>query len=161
MPELVRKSIWHQEEMPPRLWMQNDMLGRWDHTDSGEVNKSTFKDRADLGNLRFVEQGQGNLISSMVAPGLHRPILDLDMPHGYVPSRSRGHGHLYLNNVVLNDAEHWLLISTLVQLKILGRGSLAQLEAHGLSLTRPPHTKYTPPVPMEDDHGNIPGWLRP
>jgi hypothetical protein len=121
-----------------RQWMQNDFIDVF--LDSGETSTHVFKERAKLGNLRFVEKGKGNLISSMVRPEVHRPILDLDKPHAYVPSSTPGHGHLYLD-VTLNEMEHYLLISTLVQLRILGRGSQHQLEAHSMSLTRPPHVK--------------------
>jgi hypothetical protein len=37
------------------------------------------------------------LVSSLTIDGKHMPILDLDFPHSYVPSSTRGHAHLYLN----------------------------------------------------------------
>lgn len=128
-----------------RRWMQNDFLDVY--ADSTKLTLHVAKERASMGNLRFVDRGAGNLISSMVAPDQHRPVLDLDFPHVYVPSTTPGHGHLYINNVVLNDLQHYVLISTLVQLGILSEGSKVQLDAHGLSLTRPPHVK------KKDEHG--------
>lgn len=131
-----------------RLWMQNDFIDVFEDSEATPIE--TFKRRAKMGNLRFVRRGAGNLISSMVAPDQHRPVLDLDKSHVYVASSTPGHGHLYLNNVVLNDMEHYLLISTLTRLGILGKGSQAQLDAHNMSLTRPPHVKkkdqYVPPT---------------
>lgn len=123
-----------------RLWMQNDFLNIY-RDESGDVTREGLQRRARQGNLRFVERGEGNLISSMVAPDQHRPVLDLDMPHIYVPSSTPGHGHLYINNVVLNDMAHYVLISTLVELGILGPGSRVQLDTHNMSMTRPPHVK--------------------
>lgn len=137
-----------------RKWMQNDFLDAF--ADSSEVTVALMKRRAKNGNLRFVDEGSGNLISSMVAPDMHRPVLDLDFPHVYVPSTTPGHGHLYINNVVLNDLQHYLLISTLVELGILSRGSKIQLDSHGLSLTRPPHVKKKDHAGRDlkfDEHG--------
>lgn len=137
-----------------RSWMQNDFLDAF--SDSEKVTIDLAKRRARKGNLRFVDPGQGNLISSMVAPDKHRPVIDLDMPHVYVPSTTPGHGHLYINNVVLDDMQHYLLIQTLVQLGIIGQGSRVQLDAHGLSLTRPPHVKKKDEYGRElrfDEHG--------
>lgn len=123
-----------------RLWMQNDFLDTY-IDESGDVTKEGLQRRARQGNLRFIGRGDGNLISSMVAPDQHRPVLDLDLPHVYVPSSTPGHGHLYINNVVLNDMQHYVLITTLVELGILGKGSRVQLDTHNMSLTRPPHVK--------------------
>jgi hypothetical protein len=43
---------------------------------------------------------------------MHAPVLDLDIPHRYVPSSTPGHGHLYLDiEVQWNDYVEWLTLS--------------------------------------------------
>jgi hypothetical protein len=123
-----------------RMWMQDDHL-HIRSRDSGEVSVDRYRRNANEGNLRFVAPREGNLVSSMVQPGFHRPVLDLDIPHMYVPSSTPGHGHLYLNGVFLNDSQHFAFISSLVHFNVLGEGSLAQVKAQNMSLVRAMHIR--------------------
>lgn len=59
---------------------------------------------------------EANLISSLTTAGTHRPILDLDFPHRYVPSSTPGHGHLYLDI----DLPRWRWTILMLGLRIGG-----------------------------------------
>ncbi len=40
---------------------------------------------------------QANLLSSLCEDGLHRPVLDFDIPARLIPSSTPGHTHLYID----------------------------------------------------------------
>jgi hypothetical protein len=56
------------------------------------------------------EQDANIVTSELTAPGnWHAPVLDLDIPHRYVPSSTEGHGHLYLDIAVpFDQMMEWL-----------------------------------------------------
>ena len=130
-----------------RCWMQNDHLIDFD--DSTRPTEDVMRRNAIRGNLRFVPPGTGNLISSMVEADRHRPIIDLDIPHMYVPSSTTGHGHLYLDGLEMNDATHFTFMAMLHHYGVVKDGTLAQVKAHNMTLARPPHVRKryasTPP----------------
>ena len=133
MKEITRSG----NERFPRRWMMDDNLAMTAES-SLRLTAETFRARAKIGNLRFVEEGEGNLVSSMVELGQHRPILDLDFAHQYVPSSTEGHGHLYIDHLLMDDTEYFGLLSSLHHFGILGRGSVEQFKAHAMSLVRAP-----------------------
>lgn len=57
-----------------------------------------------------------NLISSRTEGGMHKPILDLDWQHRYVPSTTGGHAHLYLDIEI--SYARWLLL--MIALRLAG-----------------------------------------
>lgn len=110
------------------------------HASYDKIGAERIRERATNGNLRFVKRGEGNLISSLIAPDMHLPALDLDLDHLYVPSSSPGHGHLYLTTP-LSTARYHTLLSVLYSYGIVQRGILYQVEAHGMTTVRQPHVK--------------------
>ncbi len=60
----------------------------------------------------------GNLVSSYVDgyTGWHMPVLDIDIPHDYVPSTTSGHAHLYLNEPI----RWWRFVILLIGLRVAG-----------------------------------------
>lgn len=133
--------IQRQQDTYPRRWMKDDYLNTYDDTPSTKLTAERFRMRAKKGNLRFTEEGEGNLISSMVELNLHRPILDLDFPHAYVPSSTPGHGHLYIDHILMDDTEYFGLLASLHHFGIVGKGSVEQFKAHAMSLVRAPGVK--------------------
>jgi hypothetical protein len=91
---------------------------------------------------------EGNLISSVIdrphddrRPDRsdHWPVIDLDLPHLYVPSRTEGHGHLYLMpNIPLTHAEYKELLTALRKARIIGEGNLHQFNIDGSTCARLP-----------------------
>ena len=87
-------------------------------------------------------EGGGNLISSELAPQVgtvifHAPLLDLDVPHLYVPSSTPGHGHLYLD-VELTQPEYFHLLDVLAKYGIIEGGWVAATKARGYATLRAP-----------------------
>lgn len=90
----------------------------------------------------------GNLISSVLdrphddrIPNatLHWPVIDLDLPHLYVPSRTEGHAHLYLMpSIPLNHDEYKDLLVALQRGRVLGQGNLHQFTQDGSTTARLP-----------------------
>lgn len=117
-----------------RIRYQNDLLDSEDYQ-SGEVTKQRVAHKNKVGKLR--EDPNGNLITSRLPNGNHLPIIDLDLDHFYIPSRSYGHAHLYLNVEVPHDA-YLNLMTALAECKVVGEGNLNQLIVSGHSSTRLP-----------------------
>lgn len=110
-----------------------------DDENSERVTVEVILDRDKRGNLR--RQSDGNLWSSELgwvadwAAGpnpvrYHAPIIDLDYAHSYVPSKTPGHGHLFIHKAVPEDKLR-NLIEVLVDCGLAGRGNLNQFKAHG------------------------------
>ena len=74
--------------------------------------------------------------------GKHRVLLDLDVPHVYVPSTTDGHGHL-----VIDVPQDWTNLCKLLQLlgdmHILQYGSVDATFSRGETWLRTPGTKKT------------------
>lgn len=117
-----------------RIRYQNDVLDTEDYG-SGEVTKARVEYQNKRGNLR--EDRNGNLITSRLPNGKHLPIIDLDLDHFYIPSRTYGHAHLYLNVEVEHDA-YVNLMQALAECKVVGEGNLNQLLVAGHSSARLP-----------------------
>jgi hypothetical protein len=86
---------------------------------------------ADLSSNRYDGEDEvptdtldsANLVSSIVADGsgLHRPVLDLDMPAYLVPSSTPGHHHLYIDHPMTWEA-YVKLLEALADAGLLERG---------------------------------------
>lgn len=107
---------------------QNDHLLRGLGNDSGTADLQTIKERDAAGNLRL--QNDGNLWGSSLGGGMHAPILDLDFPHSYVPSKTEGHGHLYIHRPV-SRKQLAMLLAALNRAGLMGDGNIHQFEANG------------------------------
>lgn len=139
--DLAEAAVW------PRKRMQQDGL---DHADNSDVDVEGFLNAGRRGNLRFDDDG--NLVSSLVdlQADVFMPILDLDIPHTYVPSGTSGHGHLYLD-IQMSAAQQELLVTVLVGLGVLGQGSATQLQAWGMNMVRRPSLKKGDQAASEED----------
>lgn len=64
-----------------------------------EVRKlrDSYGTRTDEVRTRTDDPDAADLVGSRRRDGLHEPVLDLDIPHSYVPSSTPGHAHLYLD----------------------------------------------------------------
>lgn len=100
-------------------------------------------DAPDETGRRTSEEADANCVSSLLVDGRNAPLLDLDIPHRYVPSSTEGHGHLYLD--VPLDRDRWeLLMTTLGAVGILEPGYVTAAIKRGHSELRLPHVKKNP-----------------
>ena len=88
--------------------------------------------------------GTANVMSSHSAdnPGVHTPILDLDVEHMLIPSSTPGHAHLYINTIMGTKKYRDLLVA-LLDAGIIQRGILDQFDTHGATFLRLPDVKKT------------------
>lgn len=112
----------------------------------GPVERTYWKidlgssDAPDETGRRTSEAADANCVSSLLVDGRNAPLLDLDIPHRYVPSSTEGHGHLYLD--VPLDRDQWeLLMTTLGAVGILEPGYVTAAIRRGHSELRLPHVK--------------------
>lgn len=119
-----------------RTRYQHDRINADNAPDSAYINAEAFRASAEEGKLR--QDDEGNLITSRdrFSPD-HLPIIDLDISHVYVPSRTEGHGHLYLNRRVSFEA-YREIIEVLAKHGIVGQGNLIQLDVYRHSAARLP-----------------------
>lgn len=129
------EKLFHQSD---RIHMKQDAIP---DVDSGEmVDEDLIRETSKKNNLRIVPPEDSNLVSSLTTSGMHKPIIDLDIPHVYVPSSTDGHGHLYLN-VAMSHSDFETLLVTLNHYGIVGEGSVHQLRATGVALARTPDVR--------------------
>lgn len=106
---------------------QVDNLGD-DRVGSDQIDPNTIRRNDAEGKLRL--QADGNLWGSSLGMAMHAPILDLDFPHSYVPSKTEGHGHLYIHKPV--DAKMLAeLLNLLHRMGLMGMGNVHQFEVRG------------------------------
>lgn len=84
-----------------------------------------------------------NIITSKCAdqPGKHRPVLDIDFGARLIPSTQDGRFHLYLDNVVLDDANYRLLLITLSAVGIISQAYANHSLRRGYTAVRLPWVK--------------------
>jgi hypothetical protein len=93
-----------------------------------------------------------NLITSLMpgiplapAGGVHKPVIDIDLPAQLVPSSTPGHYHLYLDVEVPWDA-YVDLLEALAAAGIVEHGYVSASIARGYTAVRPPWVRK--PAPM-------------
>jgi hypothetical protein len=92
-----------------------------------------------------VERNGANLVSSesAVVDGLHLPVIDLDMPHQYVPSSTEGHGHLYIDQPVTWN-QYVNLMSALAEADLIGWPEYFRFLDRGAGYVRPAWVRKDP-----------------
>jgi hypothetical protein len=111
---------------PPRLLSlcgELDYYNRW---------YPAFK----LRMARVADQQEANLISSRLTNGRHAPILDLDYAARLVPSRTKGHYHLYLDGIQLPWWKYRVVLRILAWAGIVEKGWVKSAIAHKGSQVR-------------------------
>lgn len=94
------------------LWYGKALNGR----KPGSFTRSLLSYRQAEDRVQVADLADANLVSSRTTSGWHRPILDLDFPHRYVPSTTPGHGHLYLDI----EVPRWRWILLMLACRIAG-----------------------------------------
>jgi hypothetical protein len=81
-----------------------------------------------------------NLISSLCSDGMHRPVIDIDVPVRYVPSSTDGHGHLYVD-VPMTWEQYQGMLAALSDVGLVQEGYVRAALARGATFVRPPWVK--------------------
>jgi hypothetical protein len=95
--------------------------------------KAVTRDRLE----RVTNRADAHLVSSMVEPGVHMPVLDIDFPAQLVPTSTPGHFHLYLD--IDMDWETYVgLLNALCDAGVIQPGYYANSVRRGASYARLP-----------------------
>lgn len=86
-----------------------------------------------------------NLVSSLCTDGLHRPALDIDTPLLVVQSSTKGHHHLYFDQLALPWWQYKKLLGELADVGILEQAYVEASIARGQTLLRPPGVRRLHP----------------
>ena len=81
---------------------------------------------------------EAHLVSSeVIGSDLHMPVLDIDVPHRYVPSATEGHAHLYID-VPVSWRRYKKLLKTLAIAGVIELGYARASIARGATFVRTP-----------------------
>lgn len=75
-----------------------------------------------------------------LAPYLHKPVIDIDLPAKVIPSSTEGHGHLFIDKEMSWD-DYLILLRALVAVGIVEPGYLKASERRGHTAVRLPWVK--------------------
>lgn len=89
------------------------------------------------------DKDHANLVSSICADGMHRPVLDFDFPCRLIPSTTPGNGHLYIDKPMTWEAFEALL-TALRDAGLLQPGFVKNSIKRKATFVRPPWIKKQP-----------------
>ena len=84
-----------------------------------------------------------NLIGSLCRDGMHRPVLDIDLPCQLLPSSTPGHFHLYID-LPLDPGPYMELLQALADAGVVSRFYAEAAVHRGQTFVRPPWVKKPP-----------------
>jgi hypothetical protein len=92
-------------------------------------------------------ESDANTISSLVCPGIHAPVLDIDFEARLIPSSTLGHYHLYLDKAI-TWKKYRKLLKALAKAEIIEPGYARSSIWRGYSAVRKPGVlkKVAPPL---------------
>jgi hypothetical protein len=87
--------------------------------------------------LELCNETEANLIGSLCEDGLHRPVLDFDIPSSYHPSSTPGHAHLYIDKPLKWD-DYVKLLKVMAEVGILEEAYVEHSIRQKMTFVRPP-----------------------
>ena len=127
MTELVFVDPWYELVRAGRRYYRCERLNESDTMPSPEDRTACTA-------------GEANLVGSLCEDGLHRPVLDIDIPAALVPSSTPGHHHLYLN-VGMSFETYLKLVQVLVEAGVVSKFYAVACQIRGQSFCRVPWVK--------------------
>lgn len=109
---------------------------------SAEVDFATDSEKVETGEVSRIGAQrplvEANSVGSLhIASGMHKPVLDIDMPALLVPSSTRGHSHLYID-APMDWPDYSMLLKTLAAVGIIERGFMqASIKREGTWVRTP------------------------
>ena len=97
-------------------------------------------DYIDLGAGVEAEEKDANVVSSVICPGIHAPVLDIDFEARLIPSSTPGHYHLYLDKA-MSWKKYRKLLKALARAGVIEEGYAFSSIRRGFSAVRKPDIK--------------------
>ena len=113
--------------------------------DPMRMNNDDYSEQTPIAFPEKNAPASENVVTSMIAEGMHAVTLDIDYPCAVVPSSTPGHFHLYIDKP-LTEYEYDLLLGTLAEIGLIGRGYYEHSRVRGFTVVRMPWVNKTPPV---------------
>lgn len=112
---------------------------------TAEVDFATDSDQVETGEVSRIGAQkplqESNSVGSLhVASGMHKPVLDIDMPALLVPSSTPGHSHLYID-APMDWPDYAMLLKALAGVGIIQSGYLGASLAREGTWVRTPWTR--------------------
>ena len=113
---------------------------------------SLLKYRQRKNRKQVRDSSQANLISSKTIDGRHMPILDLDFPHHFEESTTKGHTHLYID-VPMSRTKLFGLVLVLWWCGVIEMGHAVWTLRRGASFVRVPGVEKTEQESVKPTYG--------
>lgn len=147
--DLSEYETWEREQTIGKSFRWKELLGadalkatrkllkkKWKDTDDDAYSEGFYAKIPD--EVADIETAE--LISSLNASGMHRPMLDIDFPAVVIPSTTPGHGHLYIDKE-MSWKDYKRLLNLFADLGIIEHGYRGASLARGYSALRLPWIK--------------------
>lgn len=92
--------------------------------------------------MQVTKPDEANLVSSLLKNGKHSPLLDLDVRHKLVASRTQGHAHLYIDGVEMRWWKYRILLWILQWCGIIQSGYYKHSVLRRMTMVRTPDKKH-------------------
>lgn len=102
-----------------------------------ELAASDYPSMTDRPLQAPTEENPANLVSSLCQNGMHRPVLDIDIPVRFEPSSTPGHGHLYVEKD-MSWADTVKLMEALASVGLVDAERVAHSKRRGAGMVRMP-----------------------
>lgn len=114
---------------PGQVTRQAPLDGSYDDQDNEELREVAAISEAGVVTSEVLDTG-GNLVK-----GVHRPVLDIDMPVRLVPSSTEGHFHLHIDKPMMWDT-YVDLLEALEEAGIVEKGYVTVSKRRGYTAVR-------------------------
>ncbi len=124
--------------MTTRLYYKAEFLNDSSHEPSAEEAREVCS------------KEEANLVSSLCEDGMHRPVIDIDMPCRLVPSTTSGHFHLYIEWPMTWE-RYEALLEALEKAGVISSNYLKYSKIRGATFCRPEWVKKEKPLEPSPD----------
>jgi hypothetical protein len=86
------------------------------------------------------DKDMANLVGSLCSDGLHRPVIDIDLPARLVPSSTEGHYHLYIDTP-MELPVYLAMLDAMAAAGVVAHTWVEHVRERGMSTCRPEWVK--------------------